>query len=412
MGAVVKLRAEDLKVTPGSVAACEVVVRNDGSVVDQFSLDVVGDARAWARVEPDTLSLFPAAEGAARITFAPPRLASIPPGNVAFGLRARSREDPTGSAVEEGSIAVDTFYDTGAELIPRTSRGRTGANHELAIDNRGNAPINATVEGSDPDRLLAFDVRPSALGVGAGEAAFAKVRVKPAKRFWRGQPKTRSFRLAVADGIHEPMAIDGSILQEAMLPSWLGRALVALLVAAIALVALWFGVLQPQINSAAKQALIDAGVVVASPTPSQHASSGGGGGATPTPASSGGGGGGNAITPPPSGTTPGPSGLPGHPVDGRLAVDGTSPSTVTPKNTTLYITDLFFGNPNGHTGTLTLQRGTTVIASLRLENFRDFDEHFVTPIVVGNGQTLKLAVTCTDSSPCDPWLYFTGFTDP
>jgi hypothetical protein len=137
MGAVVKLHVEDLKVTPGTLASCEVVVRNDGTVVDQLTLDVVGAASSWASVAPPTLSLFPGAEGKATVTFSPPRLASIAPGPVVFGLRAQSHEDPGGSAVEESQLTVLPFSDTGAELIPRTSRGRRGASHEVALDNRG-----------------------------------------------------------------------------------------------------------------------------------------------------------------------------------------------------------------------------------------------------------------------------------
>jgi hypothetical protein len=58
-----------------------------------------------------------------------------------------------------------------------------------------------------------------------------------------------------------------------------------------------------------------------------------------------------------------------------------------------------------------------VIASLRLENYRDLDFHFVTPIVVKAGQKLTFTATCTTggsgpSSPCTPSVYFSGFTVP
>jgi hypothetical protein len=43
---------------------------------------------------------------------------------------------------------------------------------------------------------------------------------------------------------------------------------------------------------------------------------------------------------------------------------------------------------------------------LRLENFRDLDFHFVTPIVVAQGQQLSLACPtgCTDSA-----VYYSGY---
>jgi uncharacterized membrane protein len=197
MGALVTLSDKLLSVQPGSVATCTVTVKNTGTIVDQFTIDILGDPAAWTGAEPPTLSLFPGAEGTSTISFQPPRAAETPSGELPFGVRARSREDPAGSAVEEGVLVVGAFQDTFAELVPRTSRGSRGATHELAVDNRGNNRLNASVVASDQDQLLGFDVEPPGLVVDPGTAAFAKVRVKPRKRFWRGQPKTRAFKVAV-----------------------------------------------------------------------------------------------------------------------------------------------------------------------------------------------------------------------
>ena len=75
---------------------------------------------------------------------------------------------------------------------------------------------------------------------------------------------------------------------------------------------------------------------------------------------------------------------------------------------TLYITDLVFSNPNASTGALRLRRSGQDLMVLRLENFRDLDFHFVSPIVVGPGQQLRLA--CENGS-CDAaaGLYFSGY---
>ena len=284
--------------------------------------------------EPGTLSLFPGAEGTTTVFFRPPRAAETPTGELPFGVRAKSQEDPAGSAVEEGVLVVGSYQDAFAELVPRTSRGSRGATHELAVDNRGNSRLNATVTAGDQDQLLGFDVQPPGLVVDPGTAGFAKIRVKPRQRFWRGQPKTRPFKVAVQGEGGPPILLDGSLLQEAVLPRWLIPALLAALAALIALVVIWLMFLQPAIKSAATAALEDAGIT---PLPTQ----GGGGG--------GGEGGGQArrharpplprrrptATPPPAETPPRraappsaapPSAAPARPcpVDGRLAVDGSS----------------------------------------------------------------------------------------
>jgi hypothetical protein len=420
VGASVVLVNPNVATEPGHSVVVDLRLKNTGTVVDEFTLDVLGDAAGWAVVDPPTLSLFPGAEGTAKAVFSPPRAATTPAGQVAFGLRARSKEDPAGSAVEEGTVEVGAYLEPFAELVPRTSRGSGSASHELAVDNRGNARLSAEIEATDADRQLRFDVRPPAVVVEPGMASFAKIKVSPAKRFWRGQPKTRPFQLYVRPAGGTPIALDGTMVQESVLPPWFMKALLALLVAAILLVVLWLGLVKPTIQSAAgdavaspiaslkndvNQALQNAGM----PTmpASSAGSGGGGGGASPSPQASAAPSGATSSAAPTA--TPGVfiAGL-GAPVDGRL--DKTT-TTVAPK-TTLFITDLVFSNPNGVAGALVIERSGVTLLQLRLDNFRDYDLHFVTPIVITPGQQLQLSLTCTPASPCDPAVFYSGYQRP
>src|SRR5215212_685676 len=200
MGATIALGQALLPVEPGGEASVEVTLQNNGTVVDQFTIEVLGDAGGWATADPPSLSLFPGAQEKTRITFRPPRAASTPAGNVRFGVMARSREDPAGSTVEEGALDVAPFLVPAAELVPRTSHGSRGARHELAIDNRGNVPMDAALEGIDPDRLLRFDMDRPTVNVPPGAAEFARIGVKPVRGYWRGPAKTRPFQVAVRTG--------------------------------------------------------------------------------------------------------------------------------------------------------------------------------------------------------------------
>ena len=422
MGASVTLVTPALAVEPGQEATGEVRVRNTGSVVDEFTLDVLGDAAGWAAADPAVISLFPGAEGTAKLVFRPPRAATTPAGVVPYGLRARSREDPAGSAVEEGSIEVGAFLDPFAELAPRTSRGSGSGSHDLAIDNRGNARLNAEVEGTDADRNLKFDIKPPGVVVEPGMAGFAKIRVSPVKRFWRGQPKTRPFQLFVTPEGGTPITIDGTLLQESVLPPWFMKALIALIVLLIALVLIWLLLLKPTIQTAASEAVAsplaslkadvnDALGAAGLPTMGPEASSGGGAAApsaeTPSSEAPSGGGGGGASPAPTS--TPGVviPGL-GNPVDGRLD-QRTRRST---SDGTLFVTDFVFSNPNGAEGALVVLRNDTPLLQLRLENFRDYDLHFVTPIVVGPDDALNLSLSCTSPGSCDPAVFYSGYLRP
>lgn len=411
MGASAVLDSAPATVDPGGQASVQLRVKNNGTVVDEFSFEVLGDIGGWAAAEPPSLSLFPGAEGTTTIVFRPPRSSTVAAGPLPYGVMVRSREDVAGSVVEEGTLQVGAFQEPSAELVPRTSRGSRSGRHELAIDNRGNVPLAATVEGVDPDKLVRFEVDPPRVDVAPGTAGFAKVRVRPNQTFWRGTPKSHPFQLLVAGEDTPAVPLDGLYLQESILPPWFLRALIAALVLLVAAILLWLLVLQPSMKSSAEQALKDFGF---SPKPGSPAAVGGGGG-----------GAGSSPTPAP-GTSPGaspeatsvtvspPPGVAQAPVSGRL--DPTI--TLTPGGT-LFITDLVFSNPTGASGDLKLWRqeggaALEYLLVLRLENFRDLDFHFVTPITVTAAQTLGLEAACapppTGPVPdCIPSLFYSGY---
>lgn len=395
MGAIAVLGTRSLAVAPGAQASVEIRVRNSGTVVDQFTIQVLGDAASWSTAEPPVISLFPGAEQTARITFKPPRSPGVPAGPLAFGVRVASQEDPAGSVVEEGQLQVGAYSETSAELAPRTSRGRTGATHDLAIDNRGNTVLNASVTGLDPDRTIAYDIKPPAMVIDPGVAAFTKVSVKPRKRFWRGQPKTHSFQLQL-DGGQAPVLVGGSMLQEPMLPAWLLKGLALLLAALVALALVWLLFLQPAIRSTAQEraeeVLRDVGITP-NPNPTGNRQP------TPTPTTPS-----KSTSPSTPTPTPGPAGVQ-TPRDGRLQA-GSAPERPS-EDRTLYVTDLVFSNPNGTSGTLSLRRSGQDLFVLNLDNFRDLDFHFVTPIAIGPDQSLRLQCSGTCDGP--PAVYFSGF---
>jgi len=385
MGASAKLDHDHLQVDPGGEVRGQITVRNTGTVVDQFNLEVLGDAAGWTTLDPASLSLFPGAEGTAAFVVRPPRLWSTSPGPLALGLRAASREDPPGSVVEEATLEVGKFSETSAEVSPRTSHGRFGATHEVPVDNRGNVPVEAAVAGADPDLALKFTSPAAPTIVEPGSVGISRLRVQPVKRFWRGPARTRRFQVGVEPVNGKPIALEGVFLQDAILPSWLVPALAALLALAILALFFWFAFLRPAVEKAAgqtaAQVLNSAGIPVPSaggPAP--------GGGSPPAPGSS-----------PVSGTGPGPT-------DGRLTP--TTPITIA-AGQTLHVTDLIFGNPEGASGSLDLVRNGAILLDVRLENFRDLDYHFVTPIVVQAGETLQLNASCAPG--CLPSVFYSGF---
>ena len=175
----------------------------------------------FARVEPNVLNLFPGAEGTATHQV-PAAEGTEDPVRAGAVRRPRLVEGgPEGSIVQEGQVEVGSFVDTSAELLPRTSRGRRRAKHELAVDNRGNTPLNAGCSVVDPDDLLTARVDPPTMVAPPGSAVFHTIEVIPKKRFLKGPSKTIPFQVIVSGEGQPPVTTDGAMLQEQILPKWL-----------------------------------------------------------------------------------------------------------------------------------------------------------------------------------------------
>jgi len=208
-------------VVPGGNATCAVRVRNTGTVVDSFTISVLGEAAGWTTVAPPLLSLFPGSEGTVELYFAPPRKPGLTAGPMPFGVRVVPSEDPDGSVVEEGELEVLAFQELTARITPRTSEGKRRARHDIVVDNRGNAPLEVALAASDPDEQLAFDLRPDTLAVPPGQSARATVRVAARKGFARGADKHRPFQVKVKTGPADPPTLlDATLVQKAGLPGF------------------------------------------------------------------------------------------------------------------------------------------------------------------------------------------------
>lgn len=386
-----------LQIEPGEEAHIAVTIRNDSSIVESYSVSVVGTAASWARVDPETVSIYPGKSEVVTVSFRPPRSAKLPAGEVAFGVRVVPSERPEDSAVPEGIITVSAFRQTEAELAPRMSRGGTGARIRLAVDNFGNVPLSATISATDPAELLSVVSAPTTLPVGPGAVGFGSLRIRPKKLIWRGQPVTHPYEVSVSIENQATIRLDGTYQQLPLISRWVVTALAALLAVLVVLAVLWFTVArqgaEAGAENAAEESASEAAGSAAAAQDSAIAAQEAAkivsellGQSQPT--------------------------LTVAPTTIRLVVsspadeEGTESSNTfpVPADRTLQITDLFFSNPQGDSGTLVLLRGEEELYRLGLENFRDLDFHFQTPIEVAGGGSITLQLTCSEvgSPPDEP----------
>jgi len=428
MGVTVVLERPDGSVPPGSESVSDIRIRNTGAVVDQFELDVVGDAASWAHVEPPLVNLMPGEEGSARLVFAPPRSSRVVAGPVPFALRVMSREDTAGSSIEESVVMVGPFSQVAADLVPRTSYGRFTGRHQLALDNLGNHPELISVVATDPDRLLKLKVEPPSTTVEPGTATFVKVRAKPKKTFWLGPSKTIPFQVVITGEDAGQSITQGSMLQQAILPAWFFKALAFIIAVAIALVALWFAFLKPAVESTA-QAVVDdrTGDLVAAVEEgneiaqqaneqSQQAAEDAAAAKEVTKASK------QTVKRVEKLETQVETGGTGTvTLDLTKATDfrittGAAPgagvvdfSHDVPDGKIIWVSDIVLQNPNGDTGTLKIRRGSDTLFDFGLANFRDLDYHLIQPIAFTSAQDVIVRVVCKNTDGiCTPSVYFTG----
>jgi hypothetical protein len=286
VAAIATLEPGHLAVEPGGTGTVVVRIRNSGSIVDRFDVSVVGPLAAWARPQPASLSLFPGQEGESQIVFALPREPFPRAGTLPFGVRVAPEADPGGSTVEEGRLAVGAFTDLDVEIVPQTSRASRVGRHEVIIENRGNAPVEVTVEAADPDRLVSFTVTPDRLIAGPGERTGASVRAAARDTFMLGAKRTHPFNVEVRAARQPLIALRGTLLQGPILPSWL------LPVGALAAAAVIAILVLPQLTGSREPRTGVTGSPTPSPTPTATA--------TPTPA---------PVTEPPT-QPPGPTPTP------------------------------------------------------------------------------------------------------
>jgi hypothetical protein len=235
----------------GTEAAVTLHVRNDGKIVEEYRLRVMGPSGSWTKVVPGIVSLFPGQSTTASVEFGPPRSSEVPAGEFPYAVQVLPTEHPEEAVAPEGVLQLLPFHQTTAELMPRQSRGCFGARHRVAVDNYGNVPITVTLAGSDPGDLLNISFREPTLTIGPGIVEFSRVQVHPRSTIWRGMPAVHSFAVTAKPMDAAAVVLDGTHLQEPVLPRWIVKAGIVLVLFVLVLVALSVLVVHPPAETGA-----------------------------------------------------------------------------------------------------------------------------------------------------------------
>ncbi|MYS38684.1 hypothetical protein K388_01120 [Streptomyces sp. KhCrAH-43] len=402
-------------VSPGAEATTTLTVRNDGDIVEAYTLDVVGDCAAWTTVEPARVSLYPGTSETVTVRFAPPRSHEIRAGEMPLGIRVLPAEHPESVTVPEMTVVVEPFRELRATLEPGRRRGWLGARFRTAVQNRGNAPMDVVLSGRQPGEELRLAFTPERRRLEPGESAEAGLKVRARKLIWFGAPAAWPFEVVVgepeaegADGedarAGQPEALQGEFAQLPLFPKWL----LILLAAILALLLAWFALVRPAVRSTAKEAGAKA-AQEENRQPRQGGSAAGGAsgggqekpegqGGQDTSAGASGSGGGSGG----SGSSGGAGGGGGNPQQSSETIDvqtgagaRKTGTYVVPEGKTFGVTDIVVANFQGDEGLLTISFGKRKITTIALETFRNQDYHWVTPIQIPEKAAVTVSVTCS-----------------
>jgi PASTA domain len=225
--------APAVALAPGGEQRLAVGVRNTGSVVDDFALSVAAPVD-WIRVEPPSVSVYPAGEETATVVLAPPAGAAA--GTVTFRLSARSSLQDRAASTVDGAVTVAPVDALSADVGPLTAIGRGRAGARVLIRNDGNRPLTVTVAQSDAGSGIRAEVSPSTVEVVPGRPVQLAVRLRPDRSRWFGQPAHLPYRLRVtARPGAQPVDLNAAMQQRPLLP-WVPKA-ASLLVPLLALAA-------------------------------------------------------------------------------------------------------------------------------------------------------------------------------
>ena len=219
----VRLTPSEVRIAPGGDPVDLVAeVRNAGTTVDQYKIEIENLDPSWYTIIISAVALFPGNNAQIPIRLHPPRASNTLAGMYSFVVRARSQANPTLTGSARGTLEVTPYTVFKAELKPRRVTGRKG-NYRLTLANEGNDEVQVELAGKDPDGTLNYDYKDSTPTVDPGDDATIPVTVKPSTFHFVGKNQHYMFEITAVpvDGNKEAaQTVTGELIHRAIFPNW------------------------------------------------------------------------------------------------------------------------------------------------------------------------------------------------
>ena len=196
---VVHVEPGNIEITPGgSAVALAVRVVNATSIVDSFSIDVVG-GEEWLLAPPTEVRLLPGAETTANLRLSIPADRFAAAGPRILSVRVRSAADSAIQAVVQlPTVVREVSGGLTMRLDPQVVVAGGGANTVVRVRNPGNAPVTLVLAAEEAKGLSAFAFEPATLTVPPRHEVAAAVAVATRRPMF-GTEESRAFTIRAED---------------------------------------------------------------------------------------------------------------------------------------------------------------------------------------------------------------------
>ena len=174
--AQVSVSDDQLEAEPGSDVTSTITIRNAGSVVDVFTVEIAGLDESWVDLSVSSVSLFPGDQSTSELKITVPRDGTALAKKYPFTVKVASRKDPSQTVDVECALDVGAYHELKATIDPPQASGGSGK-YSVLLSNTGNAELSVTLEGSDAQGSSSFTYSQRTARIPAGQTHTVTVTV-------------------------------------------------------------------------------------------------------------------------------------------------------------------------------------------------------------------------------------------
>ncbi|MFF4606426.1 hypothetical protein ACFY12_27310 [Streptomyces sp. NPDC001339] len=228
-------------VEPGDSLTAQLLVWNESRIVDAYDLTLLGPPAQWGEARLGQLAVYPGNHEQITIPLTVPRSSDIPPGALVFAVRVASAQDPAQVAVPEAEITIGAFREVEPELTRARLGGRFFGSNLVTLTNRGNTAVQLRLRTApeDAEAPVRSRVRRSRVALRVGEKARIGVLLRVTRPVGLGTPVGWNVGVSAEWDAQEVRRENFTFEQRPLLTKRAVKALTALAAAAVAGTVLW-----------------------------------------------------------------------------------------------------------------------------------------------------------------------------